>query len=57
MEVLKNSHKFRVGKRMLYLYSYPHQVLSHGRTEHTNVRGTGVNVLQDLQQSWYERYL
>ena len=63
MEVLRNSQKFWVlGIRMLYPYPYPHPsifkrvypypgYLCHGRTELTEVPGTGTNVLHNYTNS------
>ena len=60
MEVLQNSRKFRVGTRCctrtrtrtrVFLQGLPvPRVLCHGRTELTQVPGTGMNVVQNLQQ-------
>ena len=67
MEVLQNSHKFRVGTRMLYptrtgtrvFYKgirLASRVQCHGRTELTEVSGTGMNVVQNFQKLRYAYY-
>ena len=49
MEVLQNSQKFRVGIRMLYDSRTRTRVMCHGRTELAELTGTGINVVQNLQ--------
>ena len=44
---VQNSQKFRAGIKMLYPYP---GYLWHGRTELTEVPGTGINVVQNLQK-------
>ena len=44
---VQNSQKFRAGIKMLYPYP---GYLWHGRTELTEVPGTGMNVVQNLQK-------